>query len=242
MNCEQARDIIMLTRPGETTEAEVRSLMEHLGDCENCTRLYLDAVALNQNIAALRAVPPVLSDPDAMTQSIMRAVEQVDREPGTARVLSLARRNHRGYLRSLEPAVTLRLRIASAAAAILLVGTFLVQTTSDAWKLANLENRVNRAGHDASVAGLADPERFLLLIPPGEVRNNLIAIARSGKLPNFANEQEVQAYLAALAKAAGTPVPLPSWNELRVAVLEGRTAILQTLDSLMVHGGKPHAP
>ncbi len=239
MNCDQARDIILLTRPGETAETELRSLMEHLGDCPDCTALYLDAVALNENIAALRAVPPVLTDPGKLTQSIMQAVGHTHREHGSARVLSLARGNHRGYFSSLAPAMTFRLRLVSAAAAVLLIGTFLLQTATDAWKLAALEDRVDQAGFATSTAGLADPERFLQLIPPGEVRNNLLAIARSGRLPNFANEQDVQAYLAALEKTAGTPVPLPSWIELRQAVLEGRTAVLQSIDSLVTRGGTP---
>ncbi len=157
-------------------------------------------------------------------------------------MLNLARRNHRGPRAAFTPEATFRLRIAAAIAAVLLVGMFVAQTTSDAWKLADLENRLHTAGQTTTTASLADPERLLQFIPPGDIRNNLLSIARSGKLPNFTNEQEVQAYLAELAQTAGTPVPLPSWNELHQAVLKGRTAVLQTIDSLVAQGNPPHEP
>src|SRR5512140_2219676 len=97
MNCDQAKDIIALTRPGETAEPELRSLMEHLAECPDCTRLYLDAVALNENIAALRTVEPMLPDPDGLLRATMHAVAHTHQHHTVPGFLEALGGNHRDH-------------------------------------------------------------------------------------------------------------------------------------------------
>jgi hypothetical protein len=241
MTCDQAREIIALSRPGETGETETRALMEHLESCALCAQLYRDALSLNERIAVLRAVEPELEDPEGLIRSVMQIVDET---PLPQRPVGRLWRASalRGLLRDAPGhSAPLRLRSVAFACAAALIAVFLAQTTLDARKLAALELRLGRITVGTAAAGIAEPGQVFGLIPPGDARNRLLVLFRSGALRNTLNDQEVRAYLESLRSAAGVPGALPRRSGLLQSATPGDQAVIvKALDTLLTRGGIVH--
>jgi len=241
MTCDQAREVIALTRPGETSETETRALTEHLGSCALCTRLYRDALSLNEKIAALRAVEPVLEDPEGLVRSVMQIVDETHpAQRPTSRGRRASRLRGRDH-DAVAPAAGFRTSRIAFAVAAAIIAVFLMQTTMDARKLAALELRLGRITVGTAVAGIVEPGQVLELIPRGEARDRLLAMLRSGALRTSLNDQGVRAYLESMSNAAGVPPALSSRSGLRLTVqVQDQAEIMKTIDSLLTKGGNAH--
>lgn len=241
MTCDQARKVIALARPGEASETETRALTEHLGSCALCTRQYREAQSLNEKIAALRALEPVLEDPEGLVRSVMQIVDET--RPAQIRTTREGRASRlRGLvLDTMMPSTGFSVRSMAFAVAAAIIAVFLVQTTMDGRKLAALELRLGRISVSTAVAGIGEPGQILELIPSGEARNRLLAMLRSGVLRNTQNDQGVRAYLESLHNTAGGSVALPRRSGLRQTVTpQDQVEIVKTIDSLLTRGGYAH--
>ena len=74
MRCEDAEELLLKQRASELTDAEVRSLEEHIAGCERCRR-FRDALGRVEGfLEAERGAPPVVRDPSALWARVSRGL------------------------------------------------------------------------------------------------------------------------------------------------------------------------
>ena len=134
MNCARYERMLFLHRTGELQPEETRALAAHLAVCKRCADIATSLERTNRIAERARLVPPVLADPDALSERIMLAVERESRR--SASVLS----------RTLDRMADLielpRVRFAAAAFVCTVTLTFLIQQTMLFLSVWELEQRV----------------------------------------------------------------------------------------------------
>ena len=138
MRCRRARRLMLLYREGDLSPERRAALTRHYTSCAECAREAKQVVADFAPLDALRHMQPVLDEPYVLTLRIMREIEAAQ-EPAPAVVPPLR------YVERFLPVI----RLAGAAASIVLVLLYATLSYTDARTLASLEERFRHSGREA---------------------------------------------------------------------------------------------
>ncbi|MBN1894579.1 zf-HC2 domain-containing protein [bacterium] len=161
MKCWIYKKKLFLYRQGELTAGEKRSLEKHLSSCERCREEAVRIRAVEQGAALLRAEKPDLSQPDELTDEVMRRIRTETayrRMEGRADLFS-------GFFGRIP-------RFVYAVLAAAIIGSFFYQEYRILHKISGLERRM--AGISGAGGG----------VPAGPVLDRLSAGLRTaGPVP-----------------------------------------------------------
>lgn len=236
MRCARARRMLYLFRDGELSEHEKRILTKHLDRCAACASEARRIPDLNVLLSSLRSVRPEAEDPEGLTLSIMRSVDEVSRPTAVQKDLWAAIRRSRPVL---------------AGSAIVLVGAFFLQTYADAKRISELEGRLGQQDklYAAQERGLMQSVVDLALSLSGgerRISRSEASTMMSALFPALASEggtaqgtiieilRRKYPHLASLS--AGTELT-PREREV---VIEELKEFLKEVDHLIEQGGGSH--
>jgi hypothetical protein len=133
MRCARARRMIHLNREGELPERLRTRILRHAEWCAECTAELELIRRTEAAYASLRNPDPVLRDPAALTQEVMRRVEAGVFAP-----------KGRWFEKISTEWIPLDLRSGLRLAAALLVFIFFTQSTLDGDRMARLDERLSQ--------------------------------------------------------------------------------------------------
>jgi hypothetical protein len=152
MKCHHAQDLLYLYRPGELTGKRRQELEEHLASCHTCATELNAALELEKEVSDIRQVEPRIEDPAHLLRTVMRATTETGQRPAESG------QRPAGFLGTLpEWTATPAFRIAACVALFVISGTFFLQTSLDARKVATLERRLKSL---STTSGTIDQQNF----------------------------------------------------------------------------------